>query len=141
MYDSQSEMHLSVLDCGVNVPYEYVGDIYLSREVLGNKISIDQLVSLLLKTDLDQRAWVYDEWQPPKGLHSTEGTPYGLKVQEYLDVGYAKAANCLVNNFRPGYVIRSFDNVKIKPSVQKGYVVLNKERVVVRIITEAVYVN
>lgn len=140
IYSEDSERHTDVILCWHSEPYTYQRDIYLSRNSLGEEIGIEELVDKLLLMDLESKKQSY-EWKPPSDLHPFEGTAYGMRVQEYLTSSIAKMAECLVNNYKEGFTIRYFDNTDIRPSRQKGYVVLNNNRIAVRVITEAFYVD
>jgi hypothetical protein len=133
--ETTSDRHTEVLDCRSVEPFEYRWEeVFLDSDGLGESVPIADVVRQLLALDAEGSRAVLDYEFPADWVEEVEGKRYEVLVDMYLDVSFARAAKCLIENTEPEDDIRRYAHSSAERN-EEGFVVLRDGKVVVRLLT------
>lgn len=141
IYNSESEKHDEVTSCYSHEPFESAGTIYLDRDTFKKSLDIEELVEILLVTDANIKKHVASK-QPGKDPANPKLSEHEIWIKNYKNtLNYLKVAECVVKLYREGDKIFHYFNNKILPSEEEGYVLVRENKIVLRVLTHAMYVD
>jgi len=141
IYDSDSEYHEQVTTCRGYSPFYLNQGVHLNRNSFLESVDLEETIRYLLTLDANEKSEAA-RYEPPKDLHPSEGTREESILTAYKSAfSYKVIAECLVNNYKMGDEIWLFENKAIQPNRQKGYVIIRRGALVVRAITESLYID